>query len=137
MNRAYFRLSLVSVVAAGFVIAAVSQARADADPNKEMATAATHAGLAAKATDMKMTQMHLHHVINCLVGPNGKGYDAAPGNPCKGQGNGGIPDSKDAAQKQLMQNALGKARDGLQQKDLAAAHKFATEAQTLLTPKSM
>jgi hypothetical protein len=132
------RLTLASVFAAAFVFAAASQARADADPAKEMATAATHAGLAAKAApDLKMTHMHLQHVINCLVGPKGKGFDATPGNPCNGQGNGGIPDSKNAAQKKAMQAALTKARAGLKATDEKVAVKNATQAQALLTPKSM
>jgi hypothetical protein len=137
MTFTHSRLTLATVVAAAFVLAAASQARADADPAKEMATAAVHAGLAAKSTDMKMTQMHLHHVVNCLVGPKGKGFDAAPGNPCKDQGTGGIPDSKDPAQKKLMQQALAKARAGLKAKDMAAAQKDATQAQAILTPKAM
>ena len=130
------RLTIASVIAAAFVLAAASQARADADPAKEMATAATDAGLAAKAApDLKMTHMHLQHVVNCLVGPNGKGFDATPGNPCKDQGNGGIPDTKNAAQKKAMQSALNKARAGLKATDEAVAVKDATQAQALLTPK--
>ena len=33
--------------------------------------------MAAKAADLKTTQMHLHHAVNCLVGPGGKGFDAS------------------------------------------------------------
>lgn len=129
------RLTLASVFAAAFVFAAASQARADADPAKEMATAATHAGLAAKATDIKMTQMHLHHVVNCLVGPKGKGFDTTNLNPCKDQGNGGIPDAKDPAQKKAMQAALVKANAGLKTTNETVAVKDAMQAQALLTPK--
>jgi hypothetical protein len=39
-----------------------------ADVNKEVSTAAQHAGFAGSSKDMKTTQMHLHHVVNCLVG---------------------------------------------------------------------
>ena len=46
-----------------------------------------------------MAHKHLQHAVNCLVGPNGKGFDAAAGNPCGKAGNGAIPDSTDAAQK--------------------------------------
>jgi hypothetical protein len=138
MNYSQTGLMLAaSAFAVAVVIAAAPQARADADPAKEMATAATHAGLAAKSTDMKMTQMHLHHVVNCLVGPDGSGFDATPGNPCKDQGTGAIPDTKDAAQKAVLQQALDKANDGLKQTDMTAAQKDATDAQALLTQKSM
>jgi hypothetical protein len=128
-----------SLVAAAFSLAVIatasSQAKADADPAKERSTAATHAGLAAKSTDLKMTQMHLHHVVNCLVGPNGKGFDATPGNPCKDQGNGAIPDTKDQAQKTKLEQALQKADAGLRQTDMAKAQQDATDAQGLLASK--
>ena len=130
------RFGLVSATfAASIALFATSSARADADPAKEVATAAQHAGLAAKATDIKMTQMHLHHVVNCLVGPNGTGFDATPGNPCKDQGAGAIPDTSDAKQKAQLQQALAKANDGLKQADMAAAQKDATDAQGLLAAK--
>jgi hypothetical protein len=131
--------SRTALIVAAFSLAsfvAVSAARADSDPAKEISTAATHAGLAAKATDMKDTQMHLHHVVNCLVGPKGKGFDATPGNPCKDQGNGAITDTKDSKQKKALQAALAKANAGLKAKDMTAAQKDATDAQNLLTPKA-
>ena len=85
---------------------------------------------------MKMTQMHLHHVVNCLVGPKGKGFDTSNANPCKDYGNGAIPDMKDPNQKKALQAALAKANAGLKSKDMAAAQKDATDAQALLTPKT-
>lgn len=135
------RVSLghTAMIAAAFSFASLAvmpAARAESDPAKEISTAATHAGLAAKATDMMGTQMHLHHVVNCLVGPKGKGFDATPGNPCKDQGNGAIADTKDSKQKKNLQAALAKANAGLKAKDMAAAQKAATDAQDLLTPKA-
>jgi hypothetical protein len=79
--------------------------------------------------------MHLHHVVNCLVGPNGQGFDAGAGNPCKDQGNGAIPDTSDAAKKTMLNQALAKANAGLKLEDMAAAQKDATEVQAMLTPK--
>jgi len=128
--------ALIAAVVSVASFAAISGARADTDQAKEVSTAATHAGLAAKATDMKMTQTHLQHVVNCLVGPKGKGFDAAPGNPCKDQGNGAIADTKDKKQKAALNQALAKARSGLKAKDMAAAQKDATQIQTMLTPKA-
>ena len=137
MTVPFSRSALMAAAFSFAFVVTLSQARADADPAKETSTAATHAGLAAKATDMKGTQMHLHHVVNCLVGPNGAGFDAAPGNPCKDQGAGAIPDTSDAKQKATLQQALDKANDGLKQTDMAAAQKDATDAQALLSTKSM
>lgn len=136
MTISYSRIAMIAAACAFASFATISAARADSDPAKETATAATHAGLAAKASDMKTTQMHLHHVINCLVGPKGKGFDAAPGNPCKDQGNGAIPDTKDKKQKATLNQALTKARAGLKAKSMAAAQKDATQIQSMLTPKT-
>ena len=92
-----------------------------ADTAAELNIAQNHAGMAAKATDIKMVQMHLHHAVNCLVGPGGAGFDAAPGNPCGKAGNGAIPDSTDAAQKAKMQSIADAAGPGLSTTDLATA----------------
>ena len=60
----------------------------------ELKTAITHAGFAEKYDSMKEVTLHLHHVVNCLVGANDPMYDKASGNPCEGQGNGILPDIK-------------------------------------------
>ena len=92
-----------------------------ADTAAELSIAQNHAGMAAKATDISKVQMHLHHAVNCLVGPGGQGFDAAPGNPCSKAGNGAIPDSMDAAQKEKLQTAVADAGPGLSTTDLATA----------------
>src|SRR5258706_12462324 len=66
-----------------------------ADAAAELSIAQNHAGMAAKAADLKTAQMHLHHAVNCLVGPAGTGFDAAAGNPCGKPGRAAIPDSTD------------------------------------------
>ena len=111
--------------------------KADADSTKQVTTAARHAGLAAQATDLKGTQTHLHHVINCLVGPKGQGFDDKEAYPCKDQDNGAIPDTTDEVRRTALIQALAlaKANEGLRQTDLAAARKGASETQALLTPK--
>ena len=96
-----------------------------ADTAAELNIAKNHAGMAAKAADLKTTQMHLHHAVNCLVGPAGKGFDAAAGNPCGKAGNGAIPDSTDAAVKAKLQTIADAAEPGLSTTDLAAAQKAA------------
>ncbi len=62
-------------------------------------TAITHAGFAEKYDTMKEVTLHLHHVINCLVGPKDKMFDTSAGNPCQGQGNGIIADVSSGAHK--------------------------------------
>jgi hypothetical protein len=96
-----------------------------ADTAAELSIAQTHAGYAAKATDIKMVQMHLHHAVNCLVGPGGKGYDPSNANPCGKAGTGAIPDSTDAAQKAKLQAIADDAAPGLTTTDFATAQKTA------------
>src|SRR5271166_2844819 len=97
MNRTF---GLAAFAAASFALAlgASSQALAG-DSAKEAATAAAHAGMAASAANVPTAHAHLHHVINCLVGPKGDGFDATNANPCAAQGDGAIPDAADAATK--------------------------------------
>lgn len=107
--------------------AALIASPALADVAAQLATAQTHAGMAAKQADIKAVQMHLHHAVNCLVGPAGTGFDAAAGNPCGKAGNGAIPETTDAAQKAKLEAAVAKATPGLATTDLAAAQKSAQD----------
>ena len=96
-----------------------------ADTAAQLSIAQNHAGLAAKATAIDGVHMHLHHALNCLVGPSGEGFDAAPGNPCAKAGNGAIPESTDAAQKTKLAAAVASAKSGIAATDLATAQKDA------------
>ena len=133
-KRGLATLGVLALAGTGLFAIGVRSASADTDVNKEVSTAAQHAGFAGSAKDMKTTQMHLHHVVNCLVGPQGQGFDASFGNPCNGQGSGAIPDTTDSAKKASLQQALQQTLDGLKQSDMAAAQKDATAAQDLLKP---
>lgn len=124
--------SLPVLACASIILFSALPSRADEDVAKEVTTAATHAGLAAGSKDMKSVQMHLHHTVNCLVGPEGAGFDTEVANPCKGQGNGAIPDTKDAAKLASLRAALAKVDAGLKENDMAAAQLDATAAQDLI-----
>lgn len=63
---------------------------------KELATAKTHAGFAAGYDTVAEIELHLHHVVNCLEGANGKNFHAASKNVCEGQGQGIFQDLKDS-----------------------------------------
>ena len=132
MTRGIAILGVLPLACTWLFAIGVWPASADADVNKEVSTAAQHAGFAASAKDMKTTQMHLHHVVNCLVGPQGEGFDGSFGNPCNGQGSGAISDTTDSAKKASLQQALQQTLDGLKQSDMAAAQKNATAVQVLL-----
>jgi len=106
-------LAIVGVLAlagAGLFAIGLRPVSADTDVNKEVSTAAQHAGFAASGKDMKTTQMHLHHVVNCLTGPQGQGFDASFGNPCNGQGSGAISDTTDSAKKASLQASNDSSR---------------------------
>lgn len=106
-------------------------AGSDGAVSKQSTTASAHAGMALGAADLKMVHTHLHHVINCLVGPSGKGFDAAAGNPCKGMGEGAIVDAKgDAATESKLHAALTQAEHGVKAATLDGAH---ADAQQVLT----
>ena len=103
----------------------------DTAVSKQIGTASAHAGMALGATDLKTAHTHLHHVINCLVGPSGKGFDAQEADPCKGQGQGAIVDAKgDAASESKLHTALTQAEHGLKSTTLDGAH---ADAQQVLT----
>ena len=120
--------SLTGVVAA--VLTASPAASLAADLAQEIATAATHAGFAAQAATIEQAHMHLHHTINCLVGPKGQGFDGNEANPCQKLGDGAMVDTADAATKAKLSAALEKAQAGLKSNDLTAVKKAAAEAQT-------
>jgi hypothetical protein len=103
-----------------------------ADLGAELTTAQTHAGLAAKAANIDGVHMHIHHALNCLVGPGGSGFDAGNMNPCAKSGNGAIADSADAAQKAKLQTAVAQLNSGLAATDMAVAAKDATDASTTI-----
>ncbi|HLY05168.1 MAG TPA: hypothetical protein VKR31_05420 [Rhizomicrobium sp.] len=102
------------------------------DASGEITNAAMHAGLAAQASDIAGVHTHLHHTVNCLVGPGGAGFDAKELNPCANTGGGAIPDTADAATKQKLQDALAKANSGIAATDFASAQKDAAATEAAL-----
>jgi hypothetical protein len=123
--------SVASVLAFAGMTALVPAA-ALADGPQAIATAANHAGLAAAAGAVEMVHTHLHHVLNCLVGPGGDGFDAAPGNPCANAGGGAIPQTADAGMKTKLMAAATQAKAGIADADMAGAKKTASDIQAML-----
>jgi len=103
-----------------------------ADAKSEIATAAQHAGFAAAAPNLLQTHMHLHHALNCLVGPQDGDFDKANMNPCAQQGKGAFPDESDPEIKTKLQSAMSAAEDGIASSDEATAKKDAATVETLL-----
>ena len=112
-------------------VAAFTPRAAWADGPQAVSTAAQHAGMAAAGADLAGVRRHLHHVLNCLVGPGGEGFDAAPGNPCAAAG-GAIPQTSDAATKEKLQKVAAQVRAAIGNNDLDAAKKAAGDIQQML-----
>lgn len=122
-------VSIACLAGASLFIAATAFA---ADVGSEITNAATHAGLAAQAADLNGVHMHMHHALNCLVGPGGDGFDAKQMNPCAQSGNGAIPDEMDAAKKAKLTTAKGQLIQGIAATDLKAAQSAAASAQATI-----
>jgi hypothetical protein len=103
-----------------------------ADAHSEIVNADEHAGYAAGSADMAGAHAHLHHTVNCLVGPGGNGFDAKEMNPCAQAGKGAIPDTTDATKKSALEAAAAKAREGIASSDLVIAKKDAVDAEAML-----
>jgi len=104
-------------------------------PHVESATAFVHARLAMSAQNLAETRRHLHHVVNCLVAPTDKLFDARAGNPCEGMGTdaGALHDEAPTdARKQELQHALDIAERGVVAKSLETAHVYAEWLADLL-----
>jgi len=122
--------SVVAIGTVGILFFAFPALAADA--GAEITNAAMHAGLAAQAGDIAGVHTHLHHAVNCLVGPAGPGYDGKELNPCANNGSGAIPDSTNSSTKQALEAALAKANSGIATTDLATAQKDASAAAAML-----
>lgn len=110
-------MGMTGAMATGLAFAAFAQGGV----KTEISTAHTHAVYAQQAPSVAVSHVHLHHVINCLVGPKGTGFDANQANPCKGQGNGALPDSAgNSAVHGKLTTALSEAQAGLKSNDLKA-----------------
>jgi hypothetical protein len=128
--RSSFKTSIP--FAFGIAALALAPLAAQADMKSEVVTAATHANLAASASDLAGTHSHLHHALNCLVGPGGTGFDDKELNPCAQNGHGAIPDTADANTKKSLMAAADKARAGIAAGDLKSAQKDASETASML-----
>lgn len=128
------RSSMLTAAAAAFGLSllAAPVLAAEPQPAKEIAAAAQHAGFAAGSGDIGGVHTHLHHTVNCLVGPDGEGFAPDQLNPCKTIGNGAIPDTEDEVTKQSLDAALESANAGLATDDLASAKAEAIKTQSLL-----
>ncbi|MDN5864808.1 MAG: hypothetical protein L0I62_06275 [Gammaproteobacteria bacterium] len=123
-------VGIAGLLACGLALTAFAQTNSARD---EINTARAHAMMAQHADTLAMAHTHLHHVINCLVGRDGQGFDAKAGMPCKGMGHGALPDSKgNHALHAKLEDALADAQAGLKSDSLDTVHKDAAKAAAAL-----
>lgn len=108
MRRLSIPLCLAVLLAAG---------PAWADAAQQIRTAEQHANMAAASKDRRSAQGLLRKAVNCLVGEGGLGYTINEPNPCRSQGKGAVNDLTDPSKSQFLQQALGRARMGLNAAD--------------------
>jgi hypothetical protein len=85
-------------IAVAITVLTLAPIAALAGIGEELTLAQTHALLAYRSggrgeRGIAQGRMHLHHVINCLVGPGGDGYDLTPPPPVAGRGRGAAADA--------------------------------------------
>jgi hypothetical protein len=131
------RTAAVLVVALGAGVVSSQMIEA---PSGELATqlqtAIQHAGFSASAEDQAMASRHLGHVLNCIVGEGGDGFNADWGHPCGGQGAGIMNDIASHPQAADLQALVDSARElaaqGVSQQSLLAVQSAAAGVAALL-----
>jgi hypothetical protein len=87
---------VLAVIVAALFVASARAADMTSAAKKELDTAIFHANAAAGYNTTKEIELHLHHVVNCLEGKNGKNYFTPSGDVCQGMGSGIFADLKDS-----------------------------------------
>lgn len=122
-------VTLAALAGAPLLFAATAFA---ADLGSEINNAASHAGLAAQAGNINGVHTHMHHALNCLVGPGGDGFDAKEMNPCAQSGGGAIPDETDQMKKTKLMAARDHLNKGIAEVNLSSAKAEASAAQAAI-----
>lgn len=90
--RVHIVIVLLAAAMTGLPQGAMAQSGLTA-AKTQLTTAIFHSGeLAQRGSAVAASKTHLQHTMNCLEGTKGPNFNAAPGHPCQGQGNGVIPD---------------------------------------------
>lgn len=99
---------------------------------QEIGKALLHADFLVKADTIAHMHMHMHHIINCMVGEHGKGFDPSVMNPCKGMGNGAVHDEKSASKRKLLEQVEWLGKIGVTIENASATHDVALAMHSLL-----
>lgn len=132
MVHAHTRWIIVAVV----VLCVGATSAAQGAFGAQLATAVQHAEFSMSADDHDMAVRHLGHVLNCIAGEGGEGFDGSWGHPCGAQGAGLVSDvagvSNAEAIEAVLRAAHGLALDGVDTASIAAVHASAAGVRALL-----
>lgn len=133
MKRPYMTLGLMALFAVALALPAFALQGMNTNAKQEISTAQAHALMASNASKLKMVHAHLQHAVNCLVGSDGKAFDASAMNPCKGMGHGALADTVGHHRlHSLLSKALEKAQNGINAGKIEAARQAASKTAELL-----
>ena len=134
MKKTFAGKKIGAGMLAGFVIAAtlLPPTMALAGIGEELTLAQQHSLLAYRSGGRGTgsgAKPHLQHVLNCLVGPGGEGYNAAPPNmdPCAGSGKGALNDATSPAQKAKITAAIAMVKAAFEINEAPAMEAAATD----------
>ncbi len=99
-------------------------------------TAVPHAEFSMGADDHAMAVRHLGHVLNCIAGEGGEGFDGGWGHPCGNQGAGLLNDIAEHPRADdlmvVLRAAHALAMAGVEQGSVAAVQAAAAGVRALL-----
>jgi hypothetical protein len=98
MSMRHFVMSGLLIVAVAFIGTTSYAASGNAleQVGEQWKIAVQHVKLAQNYSNVKEIQQHMQHVINCLEGATGAGFEGGAGNPCEGKGTGMMVNAKTA-----------------------------------------
>lgn len=123
---------LATLTVCAFTLGFSANGMAAGNAQQEIDKALLHADFLIKADSLAHMHMHMHHILNCMAGEHGKGFDPKAMNPCKGLGNGAIHDEPSAAKRKLLEQVDQLASIGVTIDNPSAAHDVALAMHGLL-----
>jgi hypothetical protein len=109
-----------------------SYSLAEGNAQEEINKALLHANFLIKADTLERMHMHMHHILNCMVGEHGKEFDPKVMDPCKGMGNGAINDESSPVKRKLLDQVEKLGSIGVTIENPSAAHDVALAMHALL-----
>lgn len=138
MNRSFKLAYLAWLLMPVATVAVAATAPTPATTARQgVSNAKIHASVAAKVDTLQDVHLHLHHVLNCLVGPHGKLYsakaEALSAYHCDQLPYGAADDPHASAKvRKLADAAVHEARAGIHADTVQAGHRDAAQViQTL------